>query len=264
VQWSEYDSALISEVWAKGLGMPGRASDFDGDGLEDFSVGSAEWDVVQTGDGGMFVYYAPLPSGVFRVADADATLHGEYVQGEDGPPAYVGDLDGDGYDEVATHNQTWPTRTAATWFGRLSVVYGPPPTGRTSLADADLTFTGIDPTDMFANPEPVTADLNADGSRDVVVSAYWHRDPTVFGGAAFVWYGGWPASGAYLTSDADATLLSTTENAALGCALGSPGDVTADGIDDLVVATRGGGFTASGSVSPYSGTFLVYFGGTEP
>ncbi len=117
--------------------------------------------------------------------------------------------------------------------------------------DHDLVaeWRGVDGGDL-AGGAMATADLNGDGLRDLAVGA-WGQG--TFAGAAYAVYG--PFSGLNYLEDADATW--TGERWCLAGYTLAAGDVTGDGLEDLVVGSFGDTRNGSGS-----GAFTVVPGGS--
>jgi len=76
--------------------------DVNADGNDDLLVGAPFHAATAPYAGGVYLVYGPPPSGTFYLAAADAKFTGEAELDSAGARvAMVGDLDGDGYDEVA-------------------------------------------------------------------------------------------------------------------------------------------------------------------
>src|SRR6185436_1102385 len=98
-QWTgEYDQDQ--------LGGDAAVLDIDGDGTTDFAV--ASWygtNGTTTEDGATYLWLGPA-SGVGTAADATAQIYGDVGFGLWAAPASVGDLDGDGDEELSVTGST--------------------------------------------------------------------------------------------------------------------------------------------------------------
>ena len=159
--------------------FPLAAGDFDGDGEVDLAVG-VPYDSYTLGAPGLnpgrvLLFRGPL-RGELGVADASAVLVGTLDDERIGHAlACVGDLDGDGVDEIAIGGLAprdegvgEPIRS-----GRVYVIYGGPLPAELELeVDAPLWIEGA------TMPWPV-GDLDADGLDDLVVSEPWEESGRV-------------------------------------------------------------------------------------
>ncbi|MES2643675.1 MAG: putative metal-binding motif-containing protein [Myxococcota bacterium] len=246
------DATMVMDAgWYEGMGVALALGDFDGDGLDDIagggpggyyssgyvaiysasgtyvaSMGTPAWWLAAgdvTGDGaddllvsGRDVYDPVTMTWLFAsplagsLSDADAQLE---IPGSS--PA-VGDLDADGIDDLVL-------RVAE----GSAVVFGPPPSGVVTTAEADSLIT--DGTGGYT-----FGDLNGDGDGDLALTADGH---------VFVFLD--VPLGTMDTGDASGTLLgSGGTNLELATA-----DFDLDGVDDLLVgSSTPGSETSSGDV----------------
>jgi hypothetical protein len=175
--------------------------------------------------------------------DDDLTLSalGLYYQGENtrdgagGVLAGGGDLDGDGLDDfavgVALHNAG-----AGTGSGAVYVVLGASVGGTGSISRADLTIDGAGSGMQLGTSVDIAGDVNGDGYDDLVVGAPNSSAVNPSTGDAFLFLGG-PHFGGLLDSDAADVLLHGTLGGSLaGTQVQGVGDVTGDGLADLLVS----------------------------
>ena len=219
--------------------------DVNGDGFGDFLV-RTQGDESTPG-------VAPAPhayiyfGGPTLHAQPDVVLDCGSVDDENGAAAGIGDVNGDGYDDVAIGGVTVDAQHHALPPTRVDIHFGGP-----TMANApDLTLLG-DPSnpadDFFGSAIAGVGDVNDDGYPDFVIGS--HDGP----GVVRVYFGG-PT----LSVKADVTLTSPPGAGALfGFSVAGVGDFNGDGIPDLAVGAPGNG--------PFPGPLgsaHVYFGGAS-
>ncbi len=211
--WDEADQVLF-DVGSR----PADLGDVNGDGLSDLAVGApgeASYIFLGTPDGfgdePDFALYAP--------EDSDYWLGG------------VGDLNGDGYDEIGVGDGFGTTT------GQV-ILYPGSSTGPSE--SAAITLSGDQVGSRFGRSLAGIGDLNGDGYGDLAVGAPSAGD----GGGVYVYLGS--STG---VADVSPETILGDEGYELGEAVAGPGDMDADGYDDLVAA------------SPSDGLVQLYRGG---
>ena len=178
---TEADAVIRKDPHAEleGFTYCGSIGDIDGDGDDDFAIGASDitangWTGGErTWWGGIAVFLDP-PQGELLASDADLVFRIE----EDILTMThlfhpVGDLNGDGYDDVAYGGWGW---------NQVFIFYGPiHERGEIDHTHADATITA----DATFNTITAT-DFNNDGVSDLVLSNYLYEDR----GAVWVFYGG--------------------------------------------------------------------------
>ncbi len=223
------------------------AGDVNGDGHPDVIIGAVGSE--NTGDysGGAYVVSQQL-SGTHAIRDVAARIsggaEGDYLGASVGG---VGDLNGDGYDDVAVG--AFGRDDGGTEGGALYVFYGPIDSDR-DISQADAVVIG-GPGELVGFSVSHAGDLNGDGLDDLLLGA-----PSVGGaGAAYVFYG--PVTGQLDTSMADAVLLGENLGDEAGTAVAGVGDMNGDGVGDVLVGAPGFDSAIGGELA---GAAYIVFG----
>ena len=204
------------------------AGDVNGDGYDDVIVGAPQFDAGQTDEGAAFLYLG-------RSAGIDWTASWTADSGAAGDNlgwcvADAGDVNGDGYDDVAVGV---PYHDAGADDGGAVFVYLGSADG---LADApDWIFTG-DAAGMKLGLEVATAgDVNGDGYSDLLVGAPEYDEDGLVppDGRVFLFLGS-PAG----LSTEDRILFTYDKGSRFGWSLASAGDTDGDGFDEILIGTR--------------------------
>ncbi|MFT4624634.1 MAG: hypothetical protein ACI8PZ_003293 [Myxococcota bacterium] len=204
----EYGKALVVE-------------DITGDGLGDVLVGMPSDDAGGEWAGGVALLLGPTD------LEPPRLVRGGY-RDRAGASIATGDVDGDGHADLLVGAPGAGGAGGAWWQ----------PGPAASVRDLPITavrFDGESDGDS-AGETVVMADVDGDGADDLVVSA-----PTAAGGGTergvvYVVYG--PSPGGGSLGDADAVLHGRVDNDRAGEALLAGADLSADGIDDLVIGAR--------------------------
>jgi hypothetical protein len=210
------------------------AGDVNGDGYDDVLVGSHAYDLSApaVSNAGRALLFFGSASGLALTPDWVFTGSQENQSVGIGL-AGVGDINGDGYDDIAVGATGWDNETTDegsvyVFFGSAS---GPALTPDWS-AESDQHLSN------FGRAIGAAGDVNGDGYADLLVGADLYDNGTTDEGAAFAWYGsetglgepGRPANADWMTESNQ-----TVRYFAL--MLGSAGDVNGDGYDDVLVSS---------------------------
>lgn len=244
------------------LGSALASGDFDGDGLTDLAI-SAVPDSFNDPGRVYIVFAADLPIGATTIeiqAMAGVMFTGTTANDQLGTDlAAVGDLDGDGDDEliITAPGAESPRGLAYLVPGFYEVFgnYGIEDAFSTTVtpnATSAVRFVG-GTTDILRSAGGV-GDLNNDGEPDLLFGAPGHSNGSVAqSGAAYVVYGGaafwgdwWDPQTGTARDDVDlegsstkqqktAKIASSTLNENLGWDVAWAGDLNGDGIDDIVI-----------------------------
>ena len=246
----------LANATAKATGIApqdssGRAvsihGDANGDGINDVLIG-VPWDSTAADRAGAaYILYAPV-SGNVTLQDADAVILGVEDDDEVGRSVdFLGDLDGDGFDDLvvgAPMNRPGPS-------GRAYVVHGPV-SGTVDLATVSAQLAGEGADDQAGCAVASAGDVNGDGQPDFLVGAELADVTYEDEGAAYLLLG--DVMSTVPLAQADARFLGETMYDMAGAAVASAGDVDGDGLDDILIGSRG----ALGAVAEAGRVYLIH------
>jgi len=215
-------------------------SDMNGDGVADMVIGGPQMDSNGANAGSVFIFFgSDQPGALIDMTsdDADIVLTGEAAGDHFGLALAVGDVDGDGQDDLVVgahlHDGT------ATDAGAVYVFHGPLAASVIPAAAADVRIDGDAVAGERFGNAVACGDLDGSGSADIIVGATRHDVPTATGalidaGCVYVFEGG-PGMTSMQASAAYYALDGTGPGDRLGNAVGC-GDIDGDGLGDLLVA----------------------------
>ncbi|MBK9366324.1 MAG: FG-GAP repeat protein [Deltaproteobacteria bacterium] len=221
------DTVLSAPSSKSGFGTTiSAAGDVNSDGYNDLIVGAYLASRA----------YIYLGSSAGMSSSATTTLAGTGYFGYS--LAGVGDVNGDGYDDVAVGQYTYSSN-----LGQVTVYHGAA-TGPSSTAST--TLTGTSTSGRLGYSVAGAGDVNADGYDDLLIGA---PGVTSYTGRAYVHNG----STSGISASVSTTLVGFATGDYFGYAVAGAGDVDKDGYDDVAVG------------APYYGSYgqLKVFHGTS-
>jgi hypothetical protein len=220
--------------------------DINGDGYDDFAIGSPYHHADSDDEGGLFVFLGPL-SGATDLDDADGSHVGDSSDEKVGFAVRAqADLDGDGTDDVAVGA---PLDEAGAEYGGVVYVLTSGLATHTNIADtATATLVG-EYDDVFGGALDI-GDANGDGQADLLVGAGMgsasSNSISTSSGNGGAWLFAGPLSGTLDTSDAT-TEFAHSSSSYFGVEVGFVGDQLGTGSESIGVTN-----------SPHSGDASLY------
>jgi hypothetical protein len=243
------DGADVGAAW---YGVwTGPAGDVNGDGYADLFA-AASFRSGSGGSGAFWVYFGGPGGSLDTTADGSAI--GEGTSDYFGPTAGVGDVDGDGFADLAAAAVQFipPPGEIA---GKAYLYHGGPGTAFDGTADESVVgFAGS--WSYFGNDLAGAGDVDDDGFADLLIGAWGARGPDFSTGAVYLFRGG---TGTILDATPDATFHGVRYDN-LGSRLAA-GDVNGDGRPDLLLA---GNQDSLPPADRYAGVLTAFLGGPWP
>ncbi len=226
----------------------GRAGDVNGDGFDDVLVGALYADDGGSDAGVAYLVYGPV-TGDIDLDGADVVLLGGGAGDYAGVSvATVGDWDGDGLSDilVGAYNED----TGASNAGMAYLVMGDGIVSADVDQVASVWWSGERSDDQAGRNLAGAGDVDGDGFSDVLISAPPEDSGGNASGSVYLVLG--PTTGGWVDLRyADAQLYGEGANHFAGRGVAGPGDLDADGYDDIFIGADGEDSVSSGNGAAY-------------
>ncbi len=231
------EALFVGDADGDELGAAFGNGDIDGDGTTDLGIGAPGVTGTQVDSGAVYLYAVEPFSGTVATTDSFLDLQGPPTgRGALGSAVVLGDLDGDGYDDLAASAPT--SDTSATDAGEVVLLYGGAGlAGSFSTSAADARVLGAAAGDRLG-ADLAAADFDLDGTADLALGASGDDTGASNAGAVYLVPGGTYAGTSSISSLATCTVNMTQASAQFGAAL-TVTDLDSSGLFDLIVGSPG-------------------------
>lgn len=225
------------------------AGDVNNDGYDDIISGSIFYANGQSSEGGAFIYHGSA-AGISTTPAT--TLESNQIGGGMGRSVTsAGDVNGDGYDDVAVGVYTYSNGQSGE--GRVYVYHGSAsgiPTTPVTTIESNQALANIGVSVCGAG------DVNNDGYDDLIAGANLYDNIETDEGRAFIYHG----SAAGIGATAVVTSESNQASADYGLSVAGGGDINGDGKSDVIV----GSYNFDSDLSNEGAVFVHYGNNCTP
>jgi hypothetical protein len=268
VVYGPLSAGTTGDLYSSGTALTGRsesrlgqrvaaAGDVDGDGFDDVWVTAHRDSTSAAAAGSATLFFGPLSADVDLSTDASGTASwlGETAYDRVGLGlTALGDVDGDGLDDVAIGAPYYDASSTLKDSGAVYLVLGGSDWSETqSLGEADAVLEGDVAKDELGRAL-AAADVDGDGIQDLFVGTP-KASSTGAGAGGVVWIPGADLASATLLNQGTAIAGESAGDAA-GHVVSAIGDVDGDGYDEVLVGAPGhdSGGTDAGAAYVIAGT----------
>jgi len=236
------------------------SGDFNNDGIDDVIIGAIQAEGAggtTNNEGETYIIYGPInESGEHALANANVTFYGVSTGDQSGWGTGSGDFNNDGIDDVII-GAIGAEGAGPSNAGETYIIYGPiNDSGVFALANANVTFYGIDQTDSSGRSTG-SGDFNNDGIDDVIIGAELAEGAGPNNaGETYIIYGPTNDTGVFNLSTANVTFYGVSTSDQSGYGVGS-GDFNNDGIDDVIIGANNAE-GAGGTTDSEGETYIIY------
>jgi hypothetical protein len=231
---TDADLTIVGAIVFEELGQALAVGDFNDDGIDDFAIGGPGSNFGTAVPGRVYIFLGPK-SGTFSASTADVILQGEADLDHFGISIDVGDLNGDGSDDlVVGADQEFGVGT-----GKCYVFYGPLLEAFSTDANADAVIVSEPSADIeprkFGAAVASAGDVDCDGFDDLLIGDPWANDLNgggVHSGVAYLFHG--PLSGTISSLQADRNFVGAPSDQ-MGDSVAGAGDIDGNGVDDYLI-----------------------------
>jgi hypothetical protein len=228
-------------------------ADMNGDGYNDIIIGSSDYRATmgQYPHGRVYIFFGGPAIDTF----ADITITSSFCQQLGFALDNLGDVNGDGYDDIIVGAPNNSEYAAAA--GKAYLFYG----GNPMDTIPDWWYYGEDTLQVLGEVVSNAGDFNGDGYKDIMIGDYMYKEGFNYIGRAIVFFGGpdldtipdWQVTGG---------LMPPSLNLGSG-GVDCIGDVNGDGYDDIVIGNPA--YKVAGcQYGEFGGRVILYYGGESP
>ena len=214
--------------------------DFDSDGFADVAVGATGDDDAGINAGAAYVFYGSA-TGLVEASETKLTASSAANYTYLGAHAGVGDLDGDGFDDLVVGTHKSYNKEVFAYYGSVS--------GLLAASEQTIASPVDSASSSYGSQVAAGGDLDGDGFDDLVVGAERDDGTDSSEGSVYVYLGS--TTGVDLGSEQRVAAPAPASFDYFGAALSTGGDLNGDGYADLVIGASGNDQNGSGAGSAY-------------